>query len=366
MATTTKFIWDGQNYLAEANGTDTLDVIYTNEPEQFGNLISTRISSTTAYHHFDAIGSTGQMTNAFGRMTDTVQYDSSGNVTVRSGATATACLWIGERGYYSDRESGAIYIRARTYNPDSSRWTAVDPALFADGANRFVYVGNSAVTFVDPSGQIKVIGLTSKTSREILNPKCGTEVSAKWNFVVDYTDPKTGKVGAPCDGYVVQKVTVNCRIKPCVPQVKDQTFVYYEAWPVAAGGGIEDPKQKKGGVIDSSGATPTLNLCGKVTHTGEIRFYCKTGDNGTGDLTKATGWKNGGSPQYGDKTFCPTTPLDLLSFDGGMGDRGPAPPFWKKAESSVTDAKQRCFRLQYTCCPGKTDKITINFDPAQS
>ena len=64
--TTTKYIWDDQNYLAEADGSDTINVVYTNEPEQYGNLVSTRISGSTSYHHFDAIGSTRQLTNAAG------------------------------------------------------------------------------------------------------------------------------------------------------------------------------------------------------------------------------------------------------------------------------------------------------------
>ena len=42
MATTTNYIWDDQNLLAEADGTNTINVVYTNEPEQYGNLVSSR------------------------------------------------------------------------------------------------------------------------------------------------------------------------------------------------------------------------------------------------------------------------------------------------------------------------------------
>jgi hypothetical protein len=34
----TKYIWDEQNYLAEADGTDTIDVVCTNEPEPYESL----------------------------------------------------------------------------------------------------------------------------------------------------------------------------------------------------------------------------------------------------------------------------------------------------------------------------------------
>src|SRR5262249_12123415 len=105
----TKYIWDKQNYLAEADGSDTINVVYTNEPTPYGNLISTRISGTTSYHHFDAIGSTRQLTNSAGTVTDTMIYDAWGNVVSRTGTTSANLLWIGELGYYSDSEIGQFY-----------------------------------------------------------------------------------------------------------------------------------------------------------------------------------------------------------------------------------------------------------------
>ena len=71
MPTTTNYIWDENNLLAEADGSNVVQTVYTNEPEQYGNLISSRISGTTSYHHFDALGSTRQLTNAAGTVTDT-------------------------------------------------------------------------------------------------------------------------------------------------------------------------------------------------------------------------------------------------------------------------------------------------------
>src|SRR5258708_14812280 len=130
--TTTKYIWDEQNYLAEADANDTINVVYTNEPQQYGNLISSRISGTTSYHHFDALGSTRQLTNAAGSPTDTWIYDAWGNILSRSGATATALLWIGALGYYVDAETALIYVRMRAYLPAVARWPSVDPLLLSD------------------------------------------------------------------------------------------------------------------------------------------------------------------------------------------------------------------------------------------
>src|SRR5207302_7466238 len=127
MPTTTKYIWDEQNYLAEADGNDAIQTVYTNEPQQYGNLISSRIAGTTSYHHFDALGSTRQLTNAAGSTTDTVIYDAWGNVVVRTGSTSFSLLWIGALAYYFDAEIGVLHVRRRPYGPVVGRWLTIDP-----------------------------------------------------------------------------------------------------------------------------------------------------------------------------------------------------------------------------------------------
>jgi RHS repeat-associated protein len=156
MPTTTKYIWDDDNYLAEADGSDTINVVYTNEPQQYGNLISTRISSTTSYHHFDAIVSTRQLTDRAGKSTDAFIYDGWGNLIVRTGNTVASMQWIGELGYYWDIETGRYLIRRRTYSPMASRFTSRDPkAYFGVLSNlltEYFYVKNRALLIFDPSG----------------------------------------------------------------------------------------------------------------------------------------------------------------------------------------------------------------------
>jgi RHS repeat-associated protein len=153
MPTTTKYIWDDENYLAEADGSDTINVVYTNEPQQYGNLVSTRISTTTSYHHFDAIGSTRQLTNAAGAVTDRATYDAWGNVVSRTGTTASRQLWIGELAYYFDTEINLNFVRARIFDPTVGRWTAVDPLPPQSAPlNPYLYAMNGLLASQDPSG----------------------------------------------------------------------------------------------------------------------------------------------------------------------------------------------------------------------
>jgi RHS repeat-associated protein len=149
---TTNYIWDEENLLAEADGSNIVQTVYTNEPQQYGNLISNRISGTTSYHHFDALGSTRQLTNAAGTVTDTVNYDAWGNVVSRTGATGIAFLWIGEAGYFLDLETGTHAVRARPYSAPTSRWLTRDLRRRRATVNLYIYAINGPATFTDPSG----------------------------------------------------------------------------------------------------------------------------------------------------------------------------------------------------------------------
>lgn len=172
MPTTTNYIWDEDNLLAEADGSNVIHTVYTNEPERNGNLVSSRISGATSYHHFDAMGSTRQVTNLAGAVTDTMVYDAWGNVIARTGLTDIMPLWIGELGYYYDVETGQFGIRERTYGPSIGRWTSQDPAGFIDGPNLYCYVSNSVILYADPRGRHQLL-LSPTTADDA--PWCAVE-----------------------------------------------------------------------------------------------------------------------------------------------------------------------------------------------
>ena len=147
---TKNFIWDEQSYLAEANASNDIQVTYTNEPNQYGNLISQRRASTTSYHHYEALGSTRELTDASETITDTYSYDAWGNTITSTGTTPNPFQWTGNVGYYFDTDTANYYIRARTYQPTTGRWMSADPLMFIDGLNLYLayFVPNS----MDPSG----------------------------------------------------------------------------------------------------------------------------------------------------------------------------------------------------------------------
>jgi RHS repeat-associated protein len=153
---TTRFVWDDQNYLAETNESDESQAVYTNEPQVYGNLISQYRKTgglwLPSYCHFDALGSTRELTDANQNISDTALYDAWGGILVRAGTTKNPFLYVGRLGYYYDEATGLYQIRARDLWALIARWLSVDPIGYRGGSNIYRYCGYSPLTRTDPSG----------------------------------------------------------------------------------------------------------------------------------------------------------------------------------------------------------------------
>jgi len=92
---TTKFIWDGETYLTETDGADATAAVYTNEPQQYGNLISQRRGSTSSFYHFEALGTTRSLSASNGATSDTYLLDAFGNSVASTGTTVNPFRFVG-------------------------------------------------------------------------------------------------------------------------------------------------------------------------------------------------------------------------------------------------------------------------------
>ena len=61
---TTKFVWDGQDMLAETDANGTTQAACTQSPDTYGALVSQRRSGASSFYDFDARGSTMELTDA--------------------------------------------------------------------------------------------------------------------------------------------------------------------------------------------------------------------------------------------------------------------------------------------------------------
>ena len=96
---------------------------------------------------------------ATGAVAEYYRYDAFGNTQIYSPAhsllpnSALGNPWrfASKR---ADMETGFVYFGRRFYDPTAGRFVTADPLGFADGPNRYVYVGNRPLVFIDPDGRL--------------------------------------------------------------------------------------------------------------------------------------------------------------------------------------------------------------------
>ncbi|MEM0967063.1 MAG: RHS repeat-associated core domain-containing protein [Verrucomicrobiota bacterium] len=114
------------------------------------------IDATVTYH-FDQSGSTIALSNDSGEITDRMEYSPFGAITYRMGTTDTPYLYAGQFGIEQET-NGLLYMRARYYSPELQRFINSDPIRFDGGLNWYAYANNSPLMYVDPDGELAIIG----------------------------------------------------------------------------------------------------------------------------------------------------------------------------------------------------------------
>ena len=131
--------------LQERDAADALQAQYTHGT----GLEAMRRGSTSSFYHYDWLGSTFDLTDASGTLSDSYLYDAWGNQLATSGATTSPFGYVGRLGYYTEATLGLQYLRARWYQPAAGRFLSTDPV---GPASAYRYVGNWPIGAVDPSG----------------------------------------------------------------------------------------------------------------------------------------------------------------------------------------------------------------------
>lgn len=120
------------------------------------------MNTRTSTYHNDGIGSTRELTDTAGNITDTYTYRAFGGLEARTGITANNYLFTGEQ---FDPNLGFYYLRARYFDPEQGRLLSMDDFagnIFEPATlHKYLYAHADPVNNLDPSGNITLGGTLS-------------------------------------------------------------------------------------------------------------------------------------------------------------------------------------------------------------
>jgi len=146
----TKYLWAGQNVVAEYDDEDTLLRRYVHGAgvdEPVAQIEYSPATGTT-YFHQDHLGTVVAITDDEGDLVDSFSYSTHGEVGIEGSEGA---IWRFAGRQY-DKETGLYYNRARYYSPRDGRFLQVDPAGDVDSLNLYQYAMWDPITNKDPTG----------------------------------------------------------------------------------------------------------------------------------------------------------------------------------------------------------------------
>ena len=153
--TSTYFVSDGSNEIAEYDGSGALAARTVPGPA-IDEPIAREAFGATSFYHTNRQGSVIAMSDASGNLAEgPYTYDPYGDCYM--GATTTPCGTSGQpyrfTGRRLDPETGLYYYRARMYGPGIGRFWQTDPVGYTADLNLYTYGGNDPTDKSDPSGR---------------------------------------------------------------------------------------------------------------------------------------------------------------------------------------------------------------------
>ncbi len=141
-------------------------------------------SNAPSYLLGDHLGSTSLTTNSSGGKVAELRYYPYGGTGFSSGTTPTSYQFTGQR---NDSSIGLYFYNARYYDPALGRFLSADTIIPSPGnpqsLNRYSYVLNSPLKYIDPTGHREIIAedengkpilWTPATSEAAYDPKAET------------------------------------------------------------------------------------------------------------------------------------------------------------------------------------------------
>ena len=116
---TTNYVSDRATILLETDASSVVQAVHTSAPSGFGLLLSSRRAASDSFYAFDGLGSTSQLTDSFGSVTDNYVYDAWGDVLAKNGNSTNWFRYCGRVGYQMSSDQSTYHTISRYYLPAS-------------------------------------------------------------------------------------------------------------------------------------------------------------------------------------------------------------------------------------------------------
>ena len=189
-----KYFFDGQNLLAELDGSNAVNTTYTSTLALDGWLGKIVNGNQERYFIQDGLGSVMNIMDNAGQVTNAYRYDVYGNILSVTGAEGnnvlfTGRLWDNQLAFYNQRARFADPAVGRFINVDNFDGFAIIPISL----NKYLSVNSNPVNYIDPKGTfIPLLAIVPIASAVFVNALAGASLNLAGQFLWNGGDPFNG------------------------------------------------------------------------------------------------------------------------------------------------------------------------------
>jgi len=237
------------------------------------------------FYHNDHLGSVNVITDGSGARCQLNEYDPWGKISRSEGGGEGIIRFTGQK---LDVESGLLYYGGRYYDPELGRFISPDPFVQEmfnpQSLNRYAYVTNNPVNYIDPSGYFH---RHKKQSGGFWDSIFGTILRIVFDFVMIWA-------GLPPGGLLLEGATIGLSAFVGLADLMQQGISALNSGGNDGMSGVDFPISGVPGSINAGGGgffSPALQVAGQTgAVTGEQfaddRFRRIANDEGDG-----IGWR---------------------------------------------------------------------------